>query len=303
MDESSVSMSAALVQLPRPASMAARSIIRRSSRVSARPALSIHAWIASIPSRSMIRLVATLSLTVIISVARSLQVGWRPGASALSTPVPSTDVPAGTSVRASGSRRPASAASQNAARIGSLMRLADGRITRSLCRHVRPVSRCRAARATSPVGGLSSSSRRGAVILAVALSRRYDARASRPVKGASMILALLLAAVLTVSVASPVAAQAPKKGGTLVVGMSQDLPGLDPHPSTSTITYQVLSLVYQGLVDFDRDLKIRPVLAESWTTSADGKQWTFKLRKGVKFHNGRALAASDVKFSLDRILD
>jgi peptide/nickel transport system substrate-binding protein len=118
-----------------------------------------------------------------------------------------------------------------------------------------------------------------------------------------MILALLLAAVLTVSVTSPVTAQTPKKGGTLIVGMSQDLPGLDPHPSTSTITYQVLSLVYQGLVDFDRDLKIRPVLAESWTTSADGRQWTFKLRKGVKFHNGRALAASDVKFSLDRILD
>ena len=67
-------MSAALVQLPRPALIAARSIIRRSSRVSASPALSIHAWIVSIPSRSMIRLVAVLSLTVIISVARSLQV-------------------------------------------------------------------------------------------------------------------------------------------------------------------------------------------------------------------------------------
>ena len=118
-----------------------------------------------------------------------------------------------------------------------------------------------------------------------------------------MILALLLAAVLTVSLTSPLAAQTPKRGGTLVVGMSQDLPGLDPHPSTSTITYQVLSLVYQGLVDFDRDLKIKPVLAESWTTSADGKQWTFKLRKGVKFHNGRPLTAADVKFSLDRILD
>ena len=85
--------------------------------------------------------------------------------------------------------------------------------------------------------------------------------------------------------------------------MSQDLPGLDPHPSTSTITYQVLSLVYQGLVDFDRDLKIKPVLAESWKVSPDGRQWTFTLRKGVKFHNGRALTASDVKFSLERILD
>jgi ABC-type transport system substrate-binding protein len=118
-----------------------------------------------------------------------------------------------------------------------------------------------------------------------------------------MILALLLAAILTVSLASPLAAQTPKRGGTLVVGMSQDLPGLDPHPSTSTITYQVLSLVYQGLVDFDRDLKIRPVLAESWKVSPNGKEWTFTLRKGVKFHNGRPLTAGDVKFSLDRILD
>ena len=117
------------------------------------------------------------------------------------------------------------------------------------------------------------------------------------------MIRLLLALVLAVLLPLEAAAQTPRRGGTLVVGMSQDLPGLDPHPSTSTITYQVLSLVYQGLVDFDRDLKIKPVLAESWTTSADGKQWTFKLRKGVKFHNGRSLTASDVKFSLDRILD
>ena len=110
-------------------------------------------------------------------------------------------------------------------------------------------------------------------------------------------------AVLAPSLTSPLAAQTPKRGGTLVVGMSQDLPGLDPHPSTSTITYQVLSLVYQGLVDFDRDLKIRPVLAESWKVSPNGKEWTFTLRKGVTFHNGRPLTASDVKFSLERILD
>ena len=118
-----------------------------------------------------------------------------------------------------------------------------------------------------------------------------------------MILRLILAVALALLLPLEAAAQTPKRGGTLVVGMSQDLPGLDPHPSTSTITYQVLSLVYQGLVDFDRDLKIKPVLAESWKVSPDGKQWTFALRKGVKFHNGRPLTASDVKFSLDRILD
>jgi len=115
------------------------------------------------------------------------------------------------------------------------------------------------------------------------------------------LLATLLVAALAVTVASE--AETPKRGGKLVVAMSQDLPGLDPHPSTSTITYQVLSLVYQGLVDFDRDLKIKPVLAESWKVSPDGKQWTFALRKGVKFHNGRTLVANDVKFSIERILD
>ena len=79
--------------------------------------------------------------------------------------------------------------------------------------------------------------------LGSASSSSDDARALRPVKGASMILALPPAAVLTVSVASPVLWTAAQDA---VVGMSQDLPGLDPHPSTSTITYQVLSPIYQG---------------------------------------------------------
>ncbi len=112
------------------------------------------------------------------------------------------------------------------------------------------------------------------------------------------ILVLFAASALT-----PAGAQAPKRGGRLVVGLSQDLPGLDPHPSTSTITYQVLGLVYQSLVDFDRDLGIRPVLAESWRVSPNGREWTFVLRKGVKFHNGRELTANDVKFTFERILD
>jgi peptide/nickel transport system substrate-binding protein len=119
----------------------------------------------------------------------------------------------------------------------------------------------------------------------------------------NVILVVALTLGLTALALSHATAQAPKRGGKLVVGMSQDLPGLDPHPSTSTITYQVLSLVYQGLVDFDRSLAIRPVLAESWRVSPNGKEWTFVLRRGVKFHNGRALTAGDVKFTFERILD
>src|SRR5262249_60733300 len=46
-----------------------------------------------------------------------------------------------------------------------------------------------------------------------------------------------------------------------------------------------------------------PSLAQSWTTSADGKAWTFQLRQGVKFHNGREFVADDVKYSYERVLD
>src|SRR5207249_810255 len=49
--------------------------------------------------------------------------------------------------------------------------------------------------------------------------------------------------------------------------------------------------------------KLEPALAESWTTSADGKTWTFKLRRGVRFHNGREFVADDVKYTYERILD
>ena len=48
-------------------------------------------------------------------------------------------------------------------------------------------------------------------------------------------------------------------------------------------------LFYNRLVEWGFDGKLEPALAESWTTSADGKTWTFKLRRGVKFHNGRDL--------------
>ena len=116
-------------------------------------------------------------------------------------------------------------------------------------------------------------------------------------------LTLPILVFVAVSALTPATAQAPKRGGRLVVGLGQDLPGLDPHPSTSTITYQVLGLVFQSLVDFDRELAIRPVLAESWRVSPNGREWTFVLRQGVKFHNGRELTATDVKFTFERILD
>ena len=76
---------------------------------------------------------------------------------------------------------------------------------------------------------------------------------------------------------------------------------LDPVKEELISTYHVVQQVYDGLVAFDSNLRIVPGLAESWTVSRDGKHYTFTLRKGVRFHNGRAVSAQDVVASLSRL--
>ncbi len=103
------------------------------------------------------------------------------------------------------------------------------------------------------------------------------------------------------SVAS--AAGTPKRGGILVVGNTTDAPSLEPHKDAATGRALRTQLMYSYLVQADKDLKIQPDLAEKWEVAPDAKTYTFFLRKGVKFHNGRELVATDVKYSLERILE
>lgn len=86
-------------------------------------------------------------------------------------------------------------------------------------------------------------------------------------------------------------------------GFQTDTDSLDPHAHAVTFTIGFLGNVYEGLVRRDGDLKTEPALAESWTVSDDATVWTFKLRKGVKFHNGNDFTADDVLFSYKRISD
>ena len=95
----------------------------------------------------------------------------------------------------------------------------------------------------------------------------------------------------------------PKAGGTLTFAMKEDVTSLDPLKAIQYGDIRLNILVAQQLVAPDRAGKFVGVLAESWETSADGKTWTFKLRPGVKFHNGQELTADDVKWIFDRILD
>jgi glutathione transport system substrate-binding protein len=78
---------------------------------------------------------------------------------------------------------------------------------------------------------------------------------------------------------------------------------LDPYSTNTTLTTAVTKSFYEGLFEFDKDLKIRPVLAESYDVSPDGLVYTFKLRQGVKFHDGSDFNAEAVKFVLERAIN
>lgn len=92
------------------------------------------------------------------------------------------------------------------------------------------------------------------------------------------------------------------KGNVLTVAQNADAVTLDPHKTNDHSSANVTEQIYNTLVDLTPDIKIKPSLAESWKQVND-TTWEFKLRKGVKFHNGEELKASDVKFTFDRLLD
>jgi peptide/nickel transport system substrate-binding protein len=89
----------------------------------------------------------------------------------------------------------------------------------------------------------------------------------------------------------------------LEVGIDQSPVGLDPHLVTAFSSFMVVNgTIYEGLTAIDKDLRVVPSLAESWTISPDGKTYTFRIRRGVTFHNGTPMDANDAAASLKRVL-
>src|ERR1700682_2885896 len=109
--------------------------------------------------------------------------------------------------------------------------------------------------------------------------------------------ALLLAATL-VAPAMHAGAQSPK---TFVFAQSGDAVKLDPALIEDGLSARVTQQIFEGLVGFDgATTRIKPALAETWDTSADGKIWTFHLRQGVTFQDGTVFDAAAVKANFDR---
>ncbi len=109
------------------------------------------------------------------------------------------------------------------------------------------------------------------------------------------ILFLASITALTLSLFPPAHAK------TLRLALSDDATSLDPHVAGLAINNRLLNNIYEGLVRRDKDFNIVPSLAVSWS-QPDAKTWRFRLREGVKFHDGAAFTADDVVFSAARAL-
>jgi len=104
--------------------------------------------------------------------------------------------------------------------------------------------------------------------------------------------------------AAPSAASQPQRGGELVMAIRADVTTLDPRLAGTNNNNRLVTHIWSNtLVQLNDKLEYVPELADSWDRSADGKVWTFKLHKGVKFHDGSAFGAKDVKFTIDSVMD
>src|SRR5262247_2486955 len=113
----------------------------------------------------------------------------------------------------------------------------------------------------------------------------------------------------SVSIAAMMIAATPafadmKQGGEMTVTFKDDLITLDPAIGYDWKNWSVIKSVFDGLMDYKPGTtELVPDLAESYTISDDGQTYTFKLRDGIKFHNGRALTSADIKYSIERAVN
>ncbi len=109
-------------------------------------------------------------------------------------------------------------------------------------------------------------------------------------------------AAATAPASSTVAGSGTVKDVSFTVVDGSEPNSLDPPVGTGPFGH-IMNALYEGLVAWDEKMQLQPKLATSWQPSADGTQWTFKLRQGVKFHDGTPFTSEAVKATIDHILD
>ena len=119
---------------------------------------------------------------------------------------------------------------------------------------------------------------------------------------AKKIMALALCAAFISSVAlTGCSGDKTGSSSSIVVGIPQDLEdSLDPHEAVAAGTKEILFNVYEGLMKPDENGNLIPAVAQDYNVSEDGKTYSFTLRDGVKFHNGKNVTTEDVKYSIEK---
>ena len=113
-------------------------------------------------------------------------------------------------------------------------------------------------------------------------------------------LSVLLAAGIVATAMAPGEAAAQDRG-RIVIGMQLEPPHLDPTAGAAAAIDEVTyANLFESLTRIDERGDVVPGLAERWEVSGDGLTYTFHLRGGVKYHDGTAFDAADVRFALDR---
>ena len=117
------------------------------------------------------------------------------------------------------------------------------------------------------------------------------------------ILAVTALVIFTVA-DKPAAADEAKHGGTMTLTYKDDIATLDPAIGYDWQNPSMMQALFDGLMDYKPGtFELVPDIAETYSVSSDGKTYTFKLRRGVKFQNGREVTAADFKYSFERILN
>ena len=116
-------------------------------------------------------------------------------------------------------------------------------------------------------------------------------------------LVFVAAFICALTVSGAWASPGPAPGGKYNIPLSGEPNSLDPAYITDIYAVNVANNLFDGLVEYDKDLNIVPAIADIWKIDRDHKSYTFLLQKDIRFHNGRKVTAEDFIFSFQRILD
>lgn len=112
---------------------------------------------------------------------------------------------------------------------------------------------------------------------------------------------IALITLFVIAAASPIFAQTPKVGGSITVALVAEPRNLDPFGGAWHSGF-IAAQIFNSLLELDQNLNPQPSLAESWQILEDEKAYLFKIREGVKWHDGQPFTVEDVKFSFEQII-